>query len=232
MPDPEDPAWGKPIPPDVRATQLFAEYQQALADAGGPWTTGPNGTEDAQMASLARIAAAWRNATGRCVEQWADSVAVKADDGRFEEWHAVYFGNGQPVNSPGAYKGAWPYNAEVTGCSYPLPDRTKLKINAKPYFRYVDATLKTAGTCGYCEEIGMAPQCNCPMRNECPGVKCEERVACEAYASQGTVWQTDPPGHPVELHDGNPWQASSDPGVKLRVCVVDLSVCSPWVDQP
>lgn len=146
--------------------------------------------------------------------------------------------------SPQAYTGAWlpPSSAPPPppqACPAPLPDRdpSKLKIVIHVGGGWADGTLQTVGTCDYCAAIGMGEingvmRCGCPMRSECPGFQCQFREACEAYASVGPVWQTQPVGLEVEHRQGNPWVARAPGAMHLRVCTAGLDVCSAWVAAP
>ena len=149
--------------------------------------------------------------------------------------------------SPQAYTGAWmppsvtPTPPPVQECPAPLPSREegKLRIQVHVGGGWVDGTIQTVGTLGYCEAIGMSPmadgtqRASCPMRSECPGVQCDFRDECELYASGGLPkWQTKPGGLEVELRQGNPWVARAQGAAELRVCSADLSVCSAWVAAP
>jgi hypothetical protein len=92
---------------------------------------------------------------------------------------------------PSAYVDAWRSPAAppttATACSAPVPThvkKLKLDVYVKPNRIIVDATINT-GDLAYCTSIGMGemgglPRATCPVRNECPGFKCEERQACEA----------------------------------------------------
>jgi hypothetical protein len=208
---------------------------------------GPREGTDPQE-SLILVADALR-ARGRCAWAWADAVAILGADGLWEEWHAVYFGNGGTITSYNAYKGAWPYGPQPTptACGTPLPDRDphNLKIAVKPHHKWVDATIQTVMTCEYCRLIGLGeyadgtPRCGCPMRAE----GAPDRVACELYAAHGRpVWVADNGGEIVHNTMGpddpteNPWQATCTDCTMLRVCSHTASeadtVCSAWIAKP
>lgn len=217
------------VPATCSSPQFLAEVKRAT-DALGPATGTP---PDESLAALAHAL----QAEGWCATAGSEAVFILRDDGLVEENHAVSFGTGGWTgNGSGKFIGCHrPTEPPVAdACPAPRPDRdpAKLRINGKPHNRWVDTTITTWNTLDYCTRIGMGDngtRRSCPMRNEGNPY----RAACEAYAAGGaTVWQTDPAGRTVELNDGNPWQARTDPGVKLRVCVADLSVCSKWIDQP
>jgi hypothetical protein len=88
-----------------------------------------------------------------------------------------------------------------TSCPAPLPPKDKLSFrvneskSAKGWF---DATPVIEKDLAYCESIGMGtmngqPRATCPIRNECPGFQCEERLTCEAYAMDRAdpSWKSD-----------------------------------------
>jgi hypothetical protein len=217
--------------------QQFAAENKRGTTALGP---DPGGSPAANLEALA----SWFRSQGWCAIAGSEALFVLRDDGKVEERHSVYFGDGSWTNSgSGKFVGCHVRPAEApvaTACPPPLPNRAqgKLKIGAKAHGRWVDSTIQTVMTCDYCRAIGLgcygpdppcSPlRCGCPMRAEGDPY----RFACEMYAAGGgTVWQADPPGSIVELNDGNPWQARTN-GQRLRVCVLDLSICSAWVDQP
>lgn len=152
------------------------------------------------------------------------------------------------------------------GCTAPLPPKVwtaetlpdgwgsdqigqpRWEIGCVPHGNVVDCTAKVAPrACDYCASIGMGeiggqPRCGCPVRNECPGFKCEERVACEAYLTGGTKLQTcaeakaaDPKAEcsPVagalcSFVGGNPFQFYPNAG-QCRLCSKeDGRVCGTW----
>lgn len=187
------------------------------------------------------LAAQMRTDTpGLCVVVGVEAIFIRRSDGRVEENHSCFFGNGSWTNSGrgkfiGCHTDGGP--PPVTGCTAPLPDKdpSKLRIALHCAGAWCDGTLQTQGTCSYCAQIGMGEiggtmRCGCPMRSECPGFKCEERSACEAYV--GTpVWETKPAGRPVELRQDNPWVARCDGCTEMRVCIPGV-VCSEWKPAP
>jgi hypothetical protein len=125
--------------------------------------------------------------------------------------------------------------------------RPRWEIGCGPHNNVIDCTAKVAPqACAYCDSIGMGEaggqiRCGCPVRNECPGVKCEERVACEAYLTGGTRLQTcaearaadssvecTPTVAACELVGGNPFMFHPSGG-NCRLCSVgDPRVCGGW----
>jgi len=165
-------------------------------------------------------------------------------DGAFNV-HGWYTYSGGPTPTPG------PDPTPVAGCSTPLPPKLwtaetlpdgwgsdmigqpRWEIGCAPHGNVVDCTAKVAPrACDYCASIGMGdiggqPRCGCPVRNECPGFKCEERVACEAYLTGGTKLESRN-GATCEFAHGNPFQFKPSGG-NCRLCSVgDPRVCGDW----
>lgn len=248
QPDVPDDAWTVVVPePPAENVRLIGEAMaefarrypsRVTADGSGlAGFTEANGHDLAEryIEDVATILNGW----GLCALRTVDALTVKASSG-WQEFHVVYYGRGTFIQPAHAYRNTWVVKGDdVVSAECPAPrpdlDPTKLKIALKPHGRWLDATMVTIGTCGYCEAIGMGelapgvPRCGCPMRPDGHA----ERVACEAYASRGgTVWETSPRGKTVELNDGNPWQARCVECERMRVCTKDGAVCSAWVDVP
>jgi len=245
-PDPEDSRW-KAV--DGSTMSLWGEYSKVVAAL--PSSCGQiSPDESAQIATLRRIAAKWKEMFGRCAEQAVDSVTAKRDDGDWEEWHAVYYGNGCTITTSNAYKGTWkcpgctpgePPPVEpppsTSGCSAPVTPKVNRWGGPKAHNRVNDSTplfygrdtQRWDGTTitNYCADIGFPDRLHCPARSECPGYKCEERVVCEAIGVSGKVdgkplWRSD---GQVNLTD-NPYQATCSSCTWLEVCAADGTFCS------
>jgi hypothetical protein len=94
---------------------LKEEYAQVIAAL--PSSCGQvSPDESAQVATLRRIAAKWKQMFGRCAEQSVDSVATKRDDGLYEERHAVFYGNGCTIAAASAFRQTW----SCHGCTPPV----------------------------------------------------------------------------------------------------------------
>lgn len=184
IPDAEAPGWGAPIPVEQRPALMYQKYKDAIEKVGNRCGYA-SADESKQMQTLKDIATELRKA-GVCAEQWSDSVAIFAPDDLYEEWHAVYFGNGCIIDGPNAYKGAWPFAGEVPpvqpptvyGCPPPQPERVwtvetlppgwgqdqigqpRWKLNSSPHGAWIDTTAVTTRNNIYGEAIGMSPDAN------------------------------------------------------------------------
>jgi hypothetical protein len=107
------------------------------------------------------------------------------------------------------------------------------ELGCVPHGNVVDCTPKVAPhACDYCAAIGMGdiggqPRCGCPVRNECPGFKCEERAACEAYLTGGTQLVARN-GATCEYANNNPLQFKPNNGNCQLCSVGDPRVCGGW----
>jgi hypothetical protein len=202
-------------------TEYYNEYRHAVAEVGDRCGEEPKET-------LALIADALVR-QGVCASgPEADSVSIKrASDGRFEEWHAVYYGNGCIIDGPNAYKAAWEYSGPACQsptptptppppsgeCPEPHPDLTKMKFTTHEKNSHLDTTWTTNYQCEFCEEIGLGehggqPRCGCPVRPECgpddpPDYICHDRAVCEAELCD-QKWKCN--GEPYPPYRGNPAQ--------------------------
>ena len=158
-----------------------------------------------------------------------------------------------------------PFPPPANGCTTPLPPKVWTDATLPPgwggdqvgkprweigcgfHQKVIDCTARVAPqACEFCASIGMGeiggqPRCGCPVRNECPGFKCEERAACERYLTGGTKLQTcaeaktaDPnvvctsSANACEFVGDNPFQFYPSGG-NCRVCSVeDPRVCGGW----
>lgn len=145
------------------------------------------------------------------------------------------------VWSPQSFRGSWlPPGTQPppsTGaCSDPITPKVNRWGGPKPHNKVNDSTplfygretQRWDGTTitGYCEMLGMGDKLHCPARNECPGIKCEERVPCEEIGVSGVIggkplWRSD---GQVHLTD-NPYQATCTSCTWLEVCAADGTYC-------
>jgi hypothetical protein len=215
-PHAESPDWGVPVPPSARPftaaiRNALLEGQAQLGDACG---------KDA-LQSLDALGAYMR-ARGYCAGRSVDSVAVLAPDELWEEYHAVYFGNGCWVTGPGAYKNAWPFNGDNPGggtqppppvepptpppnppttdaCGTPEPpplDRWKAHRVGS---RYTATPLVYSPGGEFCRSIGLLNPDGVSGRQHCPP-RAEghpERVPCERQI----IGAPGPPSDPVWTWD-------------------------------
>jgi len=124
-------------------------------------------------------------------------------------------------------------------CPSPQPDREKLtfSLSVAPN-GIVDATPIVAKALDYCTAIGMGlspdgvtPRAACPMRNECPGWDCENRLPCEQYvmsvpgtcSATAPLWRSD---GEVVLVDQWGFRARQNGGTYLEACACDGSHCA------
>ena len=228
---------------------MYSQYKAAIEKIGDRCGYA-SADESKQMQTLKDIAAELQKA-GVCAEQWADSVAIKAKDDLYEEWHAVYFGNGCIIDGPNAYKGAYPFTGEVPPpvepppsagkCPAPVPPKVD-RFNIKKHNRVCDATpqfynreaLRWDGTTvdQFCDSVGFSNRLHCPARQECPETGenvagCKDRVPCEAVGVSGKdtgkpLWRSD---GSVNLTD-NPYQASCSDCTWIEICAADGTHCS------
>lgn len=182
IPDADDPGWGQPMPPDKRPALMYQKYKAAIEKVGN--RCGYATPDESKQMETLRLIAAELQKMGVCAEQSADSVSIKAPDNMYEEWHAVYFGNGCIIDGPNAYKGAWPYFGNGGGgtpppstgyqCPSPVPPRLwtaetlpggwgedqigkpRFEIKAKMHGAVTDSTpIVSPHACEYCASIGM-----------------------------------------------------------------------------
>ena len=194
------------------------------------------GRQEWQALVIAKLKTTWSLCAGQH-NRGTDEIAVATSSTTPREgWH-VYAGPeqgpGTIVWSPQAARGAYaaPEDPQPLGCTAPLPDTTpgtwRFGCNANGH-PWVDCTPVVIG-CAYCTAIGMGDggsRCTCPTRSECPGFKCEERVACEKYVTGGTVLDSRN-GAACEFRGDNPMQFWPQSG-NCRLCNADKSVCSEW----
>jgi hypothetical protein len=203
-PEPES-MWGTPV---AGSGQMRTAVEQAKTAVGSKCgRTGADGTiHSGALLTLGDLAAEMRK-QGHCATgPWVDALAVVAPDGKVEEYHAVAFGTGCYTSDPNVnpkyrhtYLGTTGGGGGgAAGCTEPTPPPLytfAMKLEGTSWW---NGTPIVKGH-DYCEAIGMGtmpdgvqPRNECPVRNECPGVKCEERAACERVVMGGlATWRSD-----------------------------------------
>jgi hypothetical protein len=247
-PSPEDPGWGQP---SVANKLLYPEYKRVI-DAVGDRCGFADPSEQPQRDTLNLIVNKWREMfPGRCVtgpQDWnnsGDSVSVgdPQQSGVWIEIHAVYFGNGCIITTENAIKNAWPCPGcelviptgvqptppptppPVNGCSDPVTP-TVNRFNLKPHNRWYDSTPLFYGK-EYCTAIGFPDRLFCPARSECPGYKCEERVACEQVGIGGPAPKFHCEVGEPQINPENAFQARCGDGTWIEVCAADgVTACN------
>lgn len=215
-PDSEDSAWGATLTPDQRGPQMMAALNAAKAVVGN--RCGATAACDHEptpeqpcappvhlgcLETNGLIAAELRKQGYCATGPWTDATAILAPDGWYEEMHVCSTGDGCYTGNP--YKLAWKYNGQnptppptSDGCSAPEPPGLYSFSGPVLHGAWYDAT-PTVNDHDFCESIGLGtmpdgvqPRNQCPPRPECPGVKCEERAACERQIMGGrATWGSD-----------------------------------------
>lgn len=147
--------------------------------------------------------------------------------------------------SPAAYTGSWlppsvqPTPEPIGSCTDPIPPKVGKWGGPVSHNQWFDSTPKFYNkeamtwdgqlVSGYCSALGIE-ELWCPARTECPGVKCEERQACERVGVSGLtngkpLWRCS--NGDVEVNPQNIFQARCGAGASwIEVCAADGSVCS------
>lgn len=177
-----------------------------------------------------KLAAKLRADLGRCVIAGHEAIFILRDDGKAEENHACFYGNGTWTGSGrGKFMGchSLPLQTEC-GDPVPNPDPAKWKLTSdlKPQ-GYVDTTLTTQMQCDYCKSIGMGTingqvRCGCPVRPEGH----PERVACERYVAGGD-WIVNSRNGAECKQRANSAQFYPNNG-NCQLCNPPKSICSAW----
>ena len=190
--EPEPPPTGCVSEPNLVAITCFAEEfrneVKKATDTLGDLTGGDPQENLRKVAEQLRI-----QMPGRCVIAGIEAVFIVRDDGKYEENHTVFFGNGGWTGSGyGKYIGC---HYDVTGggtppptepptgaCPAPHPNLTGMKFKQEEKGNHLDTTWVTVNQEPFCAEIGMSPMDNGTLRAGCP-VRPEgndERGPCEA----------------------------------------------------
>ena len=159
-----------------------------------------------------------------------------------------------PAPTPGPVPGCsaplppqvWTAETLPPGFDPALVGHTRYVMTCRAHGNVVDCTAQNQRACDYCAAIGMGEiggqiRCGCPVRNEClpaeqippQNFKCEERVACEAYLTGGTVLESRN-GATCELVGGNPFVFRPNDG-NCRLCGANGTIyngqkqgCGAW----
>lgn len=189
-------------------------------------------------AAIEALAAKMRE-MGYCASKHSDSVTIQSEDDPsiWLEYHAVApYDTGcwsqRPQDYPHnrhRYKGGG--STPVAGCSAPTPP------NLHTFAMKLEATGWWNGTPivkshDYCVAIGMPlmpdgvqPRNECPCRDECPNVKCQERAACERAAMGGlATWKSDGELRVDETNE-NHLLAKCSSCTWIEVCNASGTVC-------
>lgn len=224
-PDSEDPAWGATLTPAQRPAQMMAALNAAKVAVGNRCgataecdhepTAGNPCAPPVHLGCLETngLVAAELRKQGYCATgPWTDATAILAPDGYYEEMHVCSTGDGCYTGNP--YKLAWKYNGQgpsqppiADGCSDPEPPPLYSFSGPVLHGNWWDGT-PVVNDHAYCVSVGMGtmpdgvqPRNQCPPRSECPGLKCEERAACERQIMGGlATWRSD---GPVEVNQSN-----------------------------
>jgi len=186
-----------------------------------------------------------------------DSVSVKnPQTGEYTEIHAVYFGDGCVIEGTNSFRADWPCKGcalvipagggttptpppTQDGCTSPVTPRVD-RINIKKHNKWYDTTplfyngdtemWDGTQVSRYCDACGFTNRLHCPARSECPGYKCEERVACERVGLGGPapVFHCSN-GQPV-INPDNAFQAYCEGSIWIEVCAADGKTACNRID--
>lgn len=160
---------------------------------------------------------------GYCAGFYADQVSIQRPDGLWEEHHVIAWTDGCYTQTGNGFKNVWRYKGEApppqTGCTAPVTP-TVDKFNLKPHNRWYDSTPLFYGK-EYCTAIGFPDRLHCPARSECPGYKCEERIACEQVGIMGPAPKFHCEVGEPEVNPDNAFQARCGAGTWIEVCAAD-----------
>jgi hypothetical protein len=220
---------------------MYQKYKAAIEKVGN--RCGYVSADETKQVQTLKDIAAELNKAGVCAAQSADSVSIKAPDNLYEEWHAVYYGNGCIIDGPNAYRGAWPYGGEVppppvsTTCPYaPCPEKTyedgrpHWQFNAKQHtMGNADSTPVVVGQWEFCKSIGLGyigevPRASCPVRPDGHS----EREAVENWLLDGGPVRDSKNGQDCTPNNtDNPYAFLSGTG-NCRNCNTPKTVCTAW----
>jgi hypothetical protein len=147
--------------------------------------------------NLKKLAAKIREQTGRCALGGIEAVFIVRDDGRIEENHAVYFGDGGWANGgAGKFKGCHSGGEfpEIGACTNPDPTGLEARFVLKRHHQEIDSTYQVKSR-DYCMAAGWPDGTRtwCPLRAEGH----PDREACEAKHIGLQQWWCD--GQPLGL---------------------------------
>lgn len=199
--------------------QLQAKVVGAMEYLGDPTGMPPQET--------LTILALELNKLGLCAHAGIEAVFVRRSDGNWEEYHAVHFGTGGWTHN-GKFMGCHHTESSPppvqSGCSDPATPRVD-KFNLKPHGRWYDSTPLFYGK-DYCTAIGFPERLHCPARSECPGFKCEERLACEQLGLGGAAPLFRCEKGSPDVNPDNPFQARCYDSAWIEVCHNDGKTCT------
>ena len=166
---------------------------------------------------------------GMCAFGGIEAVFILRNDGRWEENHTVFFGDGGWTNNGfGKYKGchentefppeAPPVEPLPSGeCVNPDPTGFDAEFNLKKHNQLWDSTYRVVGR-AYCDEIpSFVGRNRCPLREEGD----PEREVCERQEIDVQAWWCN--GQPIES-EANPAQARCHGTV--RTCTESGETCA------
>lgn len=240
------------VPNNTSPSQMWAETDAAIKrwralhpekwNAAGTCLVSVSGIDEAFLGISTELARQSIKAGQSITQsgQRSDCVFVNRTGTKlYEEMHVFEYARACAATGPNAYKGLY-LRAEseqppVGACSDPVTpkvDRFNLKrhnrINDSTPLFYNRETARWDGSTvtGYCDKIGFTDRLHCPARNECPGYKCEERVACETLGVSGKydgkpLWRSD---GTVNLTE-NMFQATCSNCTWLEICAADGTAC-------
>ncbi len=203
--------------PDFRA-QIKAATT-ALGDLTG---NDPNANLDALAAQLRK------QMPGRCVISGVEAAFIRRDDGKYEENHAVFFGDGGWTgNGSGKFMGCHRDTSVSDTCGPPLPPPLHSFNGPKAHHRWYDSTAIVRGDTDpaspfyrYCSTWWTDNRLSCPPRPEGH----PERDACIALIVGGErLWRSD---GEIVPHPTNSAMAGCAECTWIEVCDASGSVCS------
>jgi hypothetical protein len=168
---------------------------------------------------------------GLCAFGGIEAVFILRNDGRWEENHTVFFGDGGWTNSGfGKYVGCHVNTAPPPVdpppvdpppgdgvCTDPDPTGLQSEFKMKEHGQLWDSTYRVKSF-EYCTEAGFTNRTWCPLRNEGD----PERPPCEAKHIGAQQWWCD--GQSIEPKEGNRAQAACHGHVKT--CTEDGRTCA------
>ena len=168
---------------------------------------------------------------GICIIVGVEALFIKRTDGRWDEYHAVYFGDGGWTdNGFGKYIGCHKTD-DVATCGEPTPPPANeihvKRFGGRPGYPKFESVGRVKGY-EYCTSVGFTNRTQCPVRPEpCEGCPWQDRVACEKLIFGTPTWKSD--GEIHETENKNPWMRHITDGSWVQVCTgpeIEVEVCS------